>query len=135
MKYIHQMLVSKELGGAGLIGMGHREDVPDLLRAADMFRLPSTSAGLPLSVLEAQATKTPVLAAPTAGIPERVRDGETGFLIPASDATGYAQRIKSLLNQPETYQYTTEKAHAKVTQDHNWQTYFENTLMVYQSLI
>ena len=128
--------LADELGVADRVRfLGHREDVPDLLRAADIFLLPSTSEGLPLSVLEAQATKIPVLAAPTAGIPEVIRDGETGFLIPAPDATVYAHRIKSLLNQRETYQSMTEKAYTKVTQDHNWQTYFENTLMVYQSLM
>ena len=109
--------------------------MPDLLRAADIFLLPSTSEGLPLSVLEAQATKVPVLAAPTAGIPEVITDGETGFLIPAKDATGYAHRIKTLLNQPETYHYMMDKAYIKVTKEHNWQTYFENTLMIYQSLM
>src|SRR5262249_39146420 len=73
-----------ELGVADRIRfLGHREDVPDLLRAADIFFLPSTSEGLPLSVLEAQATKVPVLAAATAGIPEVITDGETAFLIPA----------------------------------------------------
>lgn len=50
------------------------------------FLLQSTSEGLPLSVLEAQATKVPVLADPTAGIHEVITDGETGFLIPAEDA-------------------------------------------------
>jgi len=58
-----------ELGVADQIRfLGHREDIPDLLRAADILLLPSTNEGLPLSVLEAQATKVPVLAAPTAGI-------------------------------------------------------------------
>ena len=97
-----------ELGVADRIRfLGHREDVPDLLRAADIFLLPSTSEGLPLSVLEAQATKVPVLAAPTAGIPEVITDGETGFLIPAEDAVGYAQRIESLLNCPGIHHRVT----------------------------
>ena len=74
--------------------LGQRDDANVLLRAADFFLLPSTNEGLPLSILEAQATKVPVLAAPTAGIPEIVRDAETGFLIPATDAPGYAHRIR-----------------------------------------
>ena len=115
--------------------LGQRDDVPDLLRAADIFLLPSTSEGLPLSVLEAQATKVPVLAAPTAGIPEVITDGETGFLIPAEDAVGYAHRIKILLHQPELIHYIREQASIKVTKEHNWQTYCENTFLLYQSLI
>src|SRR5262249_28602479 len=50
--------------------LGQRQDAPELLRAADLFLLPSTHEGLPLSILEAQASKVPVLAAPTAGVPE-----------------------------------------------------------------
>jgi glycosyltransferase involved in cell wall biosynthesis len=63
-----------ELGVAGRVRfLGQRSDVPELLRAADFFLLPSTSEGLPLSILEAQASKVPVIAAPTAGIPEIIR--------------------------------------------------------------
>ena len=124
-----------ELGVADRVRfLEHREDVPDLLRAADIFLLPSTSEGLPLSVLEAQATKVPVLAAPTAGIPEVVVDGETGFLIPAEDAVGYAHRIESLLNQPGISHYISEQAYIKVTKEHNWQRYCENIFLLYQSL-
>jgi glycosyltransferase involved in cell wall biosynthesis len=54
-----------------------------------------------LSVLEAQASKVPILAAPTAGMPEVVRDGETGFLIAADDAARYADRLQILLARPE----------------------------------
>jgi glycosyltransferase involved in cell wall biosynthesis len=114
--------------------LGHREDIPDLLRAADLLLLPSTNEGLPLSVLEAQATKVPVLAAPTAGIPEVITDGETGFLIPADDAGGYAHRIATLLHQPEIYQRVRERAYTKVIKEHNWQTYCQTVWRLYQSL-
>ena len=125
-----------ELGVADRVRfLEHREDVPDLLRAADIFLLPSTSEGLPLSVLEAQATKVPVLAAPTAGIPEVVVDGETGFLIPAEDAVGYAHRIASLLNQPGISHCISEQAYIKIIKEHNWQRYCENIFLLYQSLI
>jgi glycosyltransferase involved in cell wall biosynthesis len=114
--------------------LGQRDDVSDLLRAADIFVLPSTSEGLPLSVLEAQATKVPVLAAPTAGIPEVIIDGKTGFLIPAQDIVGYAQRIESLLRHPEISHRVTEQAYTQVTKEHNWHTYCETIWMLYQSL-
>ena len=115
--------------------LGHREDVPDLLRAADIFLLPSTREGLPLSVLEAQATKVPVLAAPTAGVPEVITDGETGFLIPAEDAGGYAQHIESLLNCPEIHHRVKEQAYSQIIKKHNWHTYYETIWMLYRSLM
>jgi len=115
--------------------LGHREDVPELLRAADIFLLPSTAEGLPLSVLEAQATKVPVLAASTAGIPEVVTDRESGFLIPAEDALGYAHRIESLLRCPEISNRVTEQAYTRIIKQHNWSTYSEKVWTLYESLI
>ncbi len=115
--------------------LGQRADVPELLRAADVFLLPSTSEGLPLSLLEAQATKVPVLAAPTAGIPETVLDGETGFLIPAGDVEGYANRIKNVLDDAYLYRRVTEKAYAKIVREYTWKTYGERIEELYRVLI
>jgi glycosyltransferase involved in cell wall biosynthesis len=125
-----------ELGVADRVRfLGYREDVPDLLRAADVFILPSTNEGLPLSILEAQATKVPVLAAPIAGIPEVITDGETGFLIPADNIVGYANRIESLLHHPERSNCVTEQAYTRVIKEYNWQTFCETIWMLYQSLL
>jgi glycosyltransferase involved in cell wall biosynthesis len=115
--------------------LGHRDDVPNLLRAADFFLLPSTSEGLPLSVLEAQATKVPVLAAPTAGIPEVVTDGETGFLIPAEDVAGYASRITSLVGSPEAACRVAERAYATTVHTHTWHAYCERVWELYQDVM
>jgi glycosyltransferase involved in cell wall biosynthesis len=100
--------------------LGQRKDAPELLRAADVFLLPSNHEGLPLSVLEAQASKVPVLAAPTGGIPEVVIAGETGNLIMPGDVVSYANRNKSLLANPDLYYYMTEQAYAKIIKEYSW---------------
>jgi glycosyltransferase involved in cell wall biosynthesis len=115
--------------------LGHRDDAPDLLRAADIFLLPSTREGLPLSILEAQATKVPVLAAPSSGIPEVVIDGETGFLISADDVNGYAFRIKSLLDNSELHHYIVQQAYAKVRSDYTFSAYCEKIFQLYEDLL
>jgi glycosyltransferase involved in cell wall biosynthesis len=115
--------------------LGHRDDAADLLRAADVFLLPSTHEGLPLSILEAQATKVPVLAAPTAGIPEVISDGETGFLIQASDINGYSDRIKHLIQNADLYHYVVERSHQRVLENHTWTVYADRLWQVYQELI
>jgi glycosyltransferase involved in cell wall biosynthesis len=115
--------------------LGQRVDAPDLLRAADFFLLPSTCEGLPLSVVEAQATKVPVLAAPTAGIPEIVYHGKTGFLIPADDAPAYADGIIQLLNHSDLYHRVTEAAYAQVRCEYNWRNYCQRIWEVYGDLL
>jgi glycosyltransferase involved in cell wall biosynthesis len=73
----------------GLLGIGdrvqlagERNDVRELLAAADIFVLSSVSEGLPVSVLEAMAAELPVVASRVGGVPELVADGENGFLVP-----------------------------------------------------
>jgi glycosyltransferase involved in cell wall biosynthesis len=114
--------------------LGHREDIPELLRAADFFVLPSTAEGLPLSILEAQASGTPVLAAPTAGIPEIVIDGETGILVDANDAAGYAHHITSLLCKRTEYFRLSERGRELVAREHSWKRYVSKMWDIYQQL-
>lgn len=93
---------------------GYRDDVAALMRAADFLLLPSTQEGLPLSILEAQASKAIVLAAPTAGIPEVVEHGRTGLLIDANDPQGYAAAAVSLLREPARAGAITDAAYEQV---------------------
>lgn len=115
--------------------LGQRSDAADLLRAADFFLLPSTCEGLPLSILEAQATKVPVLAAPTAGIPEVVWDGTTGFLIPADDAEGYAQRVEQLLGNPDLSNRVAEAAYLHTTREHTWSAFCRRVDELYDEVL
>jgi glycosyltransferase involved in cell wall biosynthesis len=115
--------------------LGQRGDTPELLRAADFFLLPSTREGLPLSILEAQATRVPVLAAPTAGVPEVVRDGETGFLIAAGDAEGYARRLQALLTSPELARQVAERAFARATREYSWSAFCRRVTVLYAELL
>ena len=113
---------------------GFRNDIPRLLRAADMLLLPSTSEGLPLTILEAQAAGAIVLAAPTAGIPEVVDDARTGFLIAADDVRGYAVQIGELLHRPELMRSISAAARRYVCDHHDLKTYGDQVLGEYERL-
>ncbi|MGE5707124.1 MAG: glycosyltransferase, partial [Bacteroidota bacterium] len=80
--------------------LGNRGDVPDLLRAADIFCLPSISEGLPLSIAEAMAASLPVVATTVGGVPEIVRNGLTGWLVPPCQPSLLANRLLSLVRDP-----------------------------------
>jgi glycosyltransferase involved in cell wall biosynthesis len=97
--------------------------------------LPSTSEGLPLTLLESQACKVPVIAAPTAGIPEIIVDGETGFLVPASDDAGYAARIELLLQQPVLYERIASAAAHYCRQNHSWDSYHTKISELYSDVL
>ena len=128
--------LAAELGvGENVELLGHRRDASELLAAADVLVLPSTNEGLPLSLLEAQAAGTPVIAAPTAGVPEIVEDGQTGFLVEAGDAAGYAAKIELLLAQPELAQRIAAAARTRVDREHSWPAYGKRILELYQELL
>jgi glycosyltransferase involved in cell wall biosynthesis len=81
--------------------LGWRDDVREVLWAADVLVLPSLAEGLPLVVLEAMACGRPVIATSVNGVPEAVVDGVSGLLIPPGDAAGLATSIERLLLDPE----------------------------------
>jgi glycosyltransferase involved in cell wall biosynthesis len=64
--------------------------------AADLLVLPSYSEGRPTVVYEAMAAGTPVLATNVGGVPEQVRDGETGWLVDPGDRSALRARLCSL---------------------------------------
>jgi len=76
--------------------LGFREDVQDLLRAADFFCLATRAEGLGSSMLEAMAAGLPVAATRTGGIPEIVSDGETGILVPSGDTAALGEALARL---------------------------------------
>lgn len=81
--------------------LGIRQDVPKLLRAADIFVLPSLWEGLPLVILEAMSAGLPILASDVEGITDAIQDGESGIVIPIKDPGAMKDKLILLANQPE----------------------------------
>ena len=79
---------------------GPRTDIPEILRALDVFVLPSLWEGLPLALLEAMASSLPVIATNVGGTPEVVIDQETGLLIQPSNSQTIADAVLLLFNDP-----------------------------------
>ncbi len=89
---------AQALGVAGYIRfLGVRSDVRAWFAAADLFVLPSNSEGMPMALLEAMGMGAPVVATRVGGVPELVRDGETGKLVPPQNPSALAEAIVSLL--------------------------------------
>lgn len=80
--------------------VGVREDIADILAAADLFVLPSLSEGFPFVLLEALAMGRPVVASRVNGVPELIEDHKTGFLVPARDPQALARAIREVLSDP-----------------------------------
>ncbi len=81
--------------------LGVREDINELLLAADIFVQPSLWEGLSLALLEALLAGLPVLATQVEGVVDVVEDGDSALLVPAKDAAALAAAIERLLKDPD----------------------------------
>ncbi len=77
--------------------LGHRDDIPELLRAVDLFLLPSLWEGLPYGLLEAMAAGVPVVTTNIAGNADLIDGRTTGWLVPPADAEALARVIGEVL--------------------------------------
>lgn len=79
-----------------LVVLGYRADAPALIAAADALVLSSDHEGLPVAVMEALALGRPVVSTAVGGVPEAVRDGVEGLLVPPRDPEALAAAIVRL---------------------------------------
>ena len=120
---------------------GERNDVPDLMAAADLLVLPSLVEGLPLVVLEAMASGLPVVGTCVTGTSEAVVDGVTGRLVPPgrltgpSDASGIVAAITQVLEDPVRAAQWGAAGRAMVERDFNAARMAAETAKVYQELL
>jgi glycosyltransferase involved in cell wall biosynthesis len=93
-------------GVVRLLGPRAEEDVRGLLFSADLFVLPSVvtrsgkKEGLPVVLIEALATGVPAVATAISGVPEIVRHGETGLLVPPGNVEALAASIQEVAEDP-----------------------------------
>lgn len=82
--------------------LGHRDDIHRVISGFDIAVLASyASEGIPQFILQAMAAGKPVVGTRVGGIPEVVRDGVTGILVPPRDPEAMAQAIRDLIEHPE----------------------------------
>ncbi|WP_120498786.1 glycosyltransferase family 4 protein [Kiloniella sp. EL199] len=81
--------------------LGYRDDVNQIMRAADIFTLPSHREGMPRSIIEAMMTGLPVIATNIRGSREEVDDGKTGILVPVNEPEKLSDALCKLVNSPK----------------------------------
>ncbi|MGB1206948.1 MAG: glycosyltransferase family 4 protein [Chitinophagales bacterium] len=91
-----------------------RQDIPDVLRAIDIYCLPSLWEGLPIGLLEAMSMKKAVVATPVDGTKEAIVSGENGILVPCKDDEKLATAILELAKDREKIKIFGEKAYQTV---------------------
>jgi glycosyltransferase involved in cell wall biosynthesis len=95
--------LASELGlsSGGVTFLGERDDVPALLRGADVLVLCSEDEGFPNVILEASAAGLPILTTPAGDAARMVQPGRNGWILPFGDAQGLAGELIRLAGSPE----------------------------------
>ncbi len=101
--------------------LGHVDSMPDFFRAVDIVVLTSRARSIeasPNALLEAMAVGRPVVATAVGGVPELIRDGLEGYLVPDADALGFAERVIELIDAPERRDELARAARARAMFGH-----------------
>ena len=113
---------------------GVRSDVPDVLRAVDLFALTSVSEAASLTLLEAMASRLPVVVTAVGGNPEIVRDGVEGLLVPRGDAGAAAAAFLRLLDDPAAAAAMGAAGRTRVEERYQLSTTIDAYWRLYQRL-
>lgn len=114
---------------------GARSDVPELLRAFDIFALPSKAEGISNTLLEAMATGLPVVATDVGGNAQLVGEGETGYITPPENAGQFADKLNRYLNSPQLLEQHAKAARERVEQLFSLQAMIRQYESVYDQLL
>jgi glycosyltransferase involved in cell wall biosynthesis len=113
--------------------LGHRSDVPRLLKAADIFVFPTHFEGLPFSAIEAMANGLPIIASDSSSIPEIIENKIHGLLFSTGDSCELLEKIRWALRYPEKMQEMAKNAKLRV-QDFSEQKMVDETLRMLENL-
>jgi glycosyltransferase involved in cell wall biosynthesis len=113
---------------------GSRSDVYQLLPGADAFILSSKREGVPMSILEAMAAGLPVIATKVGGIPEVIKDGQNGILVPPEDQNSLANAICRILDDPGFAANLGSRARTTAEQNYSLRAITEAYTKIYLSI-
>ncbi len=117
------------------VGRIARNDMYRYYSAADLFVFPGIRESLGMVYLEAQACGLPVVAFENAGVPEAVKDGVTGLLVPAFDAKAFEEAIARFLNDVQLRRRMGRAAQSYVRQNHNLNRNYRQIDRILQAIV
>lgn len=131
--------LEKRLRSRGLEGRlvltGFRDDIPAILRRAQVLCLTSHSEGLPNTVLEAMAAGTPVAAFRVGGVPELVDDGLHGHLVDPGDSEALGRAVARLLEDPTASRHLGARGRDRARERHGCDACARHLEQLYRSAL
>lgn len=128
--------LARRLGVADHVHLaGFRDDLPRILPCLDVLAHPALMEGLGVSLLQASSAGVPIVASRAGGIPEAVRDGLNGLLVPPGDVDALGQALGRLLGDAALARQMGEAGRALIEREFSVDGMVEGNLQVYRELL
>lgn len=122
-------------------GLKSAAEVEQALSSSHLFLLPSKTTesmseeGIPNALKEAMSVGLPVVSTIHAGIPELIKDGISGYLVPEGEPLMIAEKILHLINHPEIWEQMSHEGRAVIEQEYDMEIVNEQLYHYYQNLM
>jgi glycosyltransferase involved in cell wall biosynthesis len=134
-----EIALAREIAATGLSGVvslaGFRHDLEAILPCLDLLVHPAMMEGLGVSLLQASSAGVPIVACRVGGIPEAVRDGENGLLVPPGDAATLGAAVGALLADPGRRRTLGAGGQALMAREFSIDAMVEGNLAVYGEMV
>lgn len=116
------------------VGFVPHRQIPIYLRASDIFVRPSRSEGLGNSFIEAMAVGVPVVGTPVGGIPDFLKDGETGILCEPDNPKSVADAVRRIMSNPELRTVVSTNGKNLVVSEYDWNSVAQKMDAIFDKL-
>lgn len=113
---------------------GYRNDIPDILSAADVMAVTSDTEGMPITVLEAMAMRCAVVSTTVGAIPRVLRDRTDAWLVPPGDSAALASALAEALGRPGIAKARAESAYQQYRREYSRDSMGSRYLEIYESV-
>jgi len=113
---------------------GKRDDIPEILKASDVFVLPSRSEGMPAALIEAMAAGLACVAAKVGGTPEVITHGKNGLLSERERENALAEHLANLIRDRSLRRRIATQA-SRDSRKYGMDTYVDKVFGYYQTLL
>jgi len=118
-----------------IVFAGFRQDMPEVYALSDILVSASSIEGLPMTILEAMASRVPIVATRVGGVPGVIKDGETGVLVESQDAEALKAGIESLIDDPPKRGRLSRAAFEFVRTNHSYERMCEKYRLTYEEVM
>lgn len=134
-KPLSRSLLNDYIAEGTITYLGFRDDIQELLRAVDVYCLPSYREGMPMSILEAMATGLPIVASDAAGCRDTVEDGMNGIKVPVKDIRRLCQALDIMIRDKELRIAMGRKSREKAEREFSLEIVLKEHMELYDRIL